>query len=161
MRKAKFNIELQKTVAFILLPLCRCFFLTMELVAAQVTAILTSLISSFVGVPMYGKISVSFIAEWHSTSCMEHRWPLLQSRFPAYPERLDTLSRIRHQSRNKGLSMLAHRLIHRRIGYQYSTLCKRELHACPQEGSEIIEDVHAASETGAKQLLNYKYPSNY
>ena len=40
-------------------------------------------------------------------------------------------------------------------------LCKRELHACPQEASKIIEDVHAASETGAKPLLNYKYPSNY
>ena len=31
----------------------------------------------------------------------------------------------------------------------------------PQEESEIIEDVHAASKTGAKPLLNYKYPSNY
>ena len=62
---------------------------------------------------------------------------------------------------SKVTSILAHRLIHRRIGYQCSTLCKRELHACPQEESEIIEDVHAASETGAKPLLNYKYPSNY
>ena len=61
MCKVKFNIEQQNAVAFILLPLCRCLVLTMELVAAQVTAILTLLISSFMG----GKISVSFIAEWH------------------------------------------------------------------------------------------------
>ena len=53
-----------------LLPQCRYLVLTMVQVAAQVTAILTSLISSFVGVPMCGKISANSIAEWHLTSCL-------------------------------------------------------------------------------------------
>ena len=42
----------------------------------------------------------------------QHRRPLPQSRFPAYPERLDALSCIRHQSRSEVTSMLAYRLIH-------------------------------------------------
>ena len=64
------SIEQQRAVAFILLPLCLCLGLTMELAAAQATAILTSLISSFVDVPMCVRISVNSIAEWHITSCL-------------------------------------------------------------------------------------------
>ena len=94
-----FHIEQQKAVAFILLPLCRCLVLTMELAAAQVTAILTSLISSFVGVPMYGKISVSFIEEWHSTSCMATPTTTSAITVSCLPRNWqDTLSCIRHQS---------------------------------------------------------------
>ena len=57
------STEQQKAVAFILLLPCRCLVLTMALAAAQVTAILTSLISSFVGVQMCTRIFVNFIAE--------------------------------------------------------------------------------------------------
>lgn len=64
------SIEQQRAVAFILLPLCLCLVLMMELAAALVTAISTSLISSFVDVPMYGRISANSIAEWHSTLCL-------------------------------------------------------------------------------------------
>ena len=64
------SIEQQKAVVFILLLQCRYLVLTMELAAAQVTAIWTSLISSFVGVPMCVRISVNSIAEWHITSCL-------------------------------------------------------------------------------------------
>ena len=64
------SIEQQKAIAYTLLLLCRYLVLMMELAAAQATAILTLLISSFVGVPMCARISENFIAEWHSTSCL-------------------------------------------------------------------------------------------
>ena len=64
------SIEQQKAVAYTLLLLCRCLVLMMELAAAQETAILTSLISFFVGVPMCVRISANSIAEWHSTLCL-------------------------------------------------------------------------------------------
>ena len=64
------SIEQQKAVAYTLLLLCRCLALMTVLEAAQETAILISLISSFVGVPKCAKISENFIAEWHSTSCL-------------------------------------------------------------------------------------------
>ena len=64
------SIEQQKVVAYILLLLCLYLVLMMELAAAQVTAILTLLISSSVGVQMCVRISVNSIAEWHSTSCL-------------------------------------------------------------------------------------------
>ena len=129
--------------------------------ASAETAILTSLISSFVGVPMCARISANSIAEWHITSCLATPMTTSEITVSCLPRkaghyRLHTTSILERSHINACLSTHTQKSqTSTRYSLQVKATCLNT-----KKHQKLSRRFVLQSKTGAKPLQKYKYPQS-